>query len=130
MAQAADSEASSLHKTVESLKQDAQRALVESRQAGQQWAVAQADLRSTRHQLKVLQQQVPPSLQSLLVELVLLQNHSGCQQPGAAIILQLFHMVNRSDLHSVVQHMIAALALYHWEEHFLLLWAIGVCRNL
>lgn len=57
--QAADAESSSLHKTVESLKQDAQRALVESKQATQQWAVAQADLRSTRHQLKVLQQQVP-----------------------------------------------------------------------
>ena len=28
------------------------------RKATQQWAVAQADLRSTRHQLKVLQQQV------------------------------------------------------------------------
>ena len=56
--QATDAESSSLHKTVESLRQGAERAMVESRQATQQWAVAQADLRATRHQLKVLQQQV------------------------------------------------------------------------
>ncbi|KAL3153195.1 hypothetical protein ABBQ38_011946 [Trebouxia sp. C0009 RCD-2024] len=59
-AKAADAESSSLHKTVESLRQGGEKAMVESRQASQQWAVAQADLRATRHQLKLLQQQVTP----------------------------------------------------------------------
>lgn len=56
--QAADAESARLHHMVEGLKQDAQKGLSEARQATQQWAVAQADLRATRHQLKVLQQQV------------------------------------------------------------------------
>lgn len=45
---------------MESLRQGGEKAMVESRQASQQWAVAQADLRATRHQLKLLQQQVTP----------------------------------------------------------------------
>ena len=65
MLQAAEAESSRLHQSVESLKQDAQKSLSESKQATQQWAVAQADLRATRHQLKVLQQQVSKSAQGL-----------------------------------------------------------------
>lgn len=58
VSQAADAESSGLHKTLSSLKLSAEKAASESRHASQQLAVAQADLRATRHQLKVLQQQV------------------------------------------------------------------------
>lgn len=57
-AQAADGEVARLQQSMEVVKQDSQKGLIEMRKATQQWAVAQADLRSTRHQLKVLQQQV------------------------------------------------------------------------
>jgi len=56
--QAADAEVVRLQQSVEGLKQESQKGLFEMRKATQQWAVAQADLRSTRHQLKVLQSQV------------------------------------------------------------------------
>lgn len=76
--QAADAESSSLHKTVEGLRQGAEKAVVESRQASQQWAVAQADSRATRHQLKLLQQQVTPHRLQLsdyrVIEFIVLVN--------------------------------------------------------
>lgn len=56
--QAADGEVIRLQQSMEVVKQDSQKGLIEMRKATQQWAVAQADLRSSRHQLKVLQQQV------------------------------------------------------------------------
>ena len=56
--QAADGEVARLQQGAEVLKQERQKGLIEMRKATQQWAVAQADLRSTRHQLKVLQAQV------------------------------------------------------------------------
>ncbi|KAL3142091.1 hypothetical protein ABBQ32_004712 [Trebouxia sp. C0010 RCD-2024] len=75
---AADAESSSLHKTVEGLRQGAEKAVVESRQASQQWAVAQADSRATRHQLKLLQQQVTPHRLQLsdyrVIEFIVLVN--------------------------------------------------------
>ena len=43
---------------MEGLKQEREKNLVEARKTAQQQAVAQADLRATRHQLKALQQQV------------------------------------------------------------------------
>ncbi len=66
--QAADGEVARLQQGAEGLKQERQKGLIEMRKATQQWAVAQADLRSTRHQLKVLQAQVP----LLLLDAVLL----------------------------------------------------------
>ncbi|KAL0021823.1 hypothetical protein WJX77_004862 [Trebouxia sp. C0004] len=56
-AKAADAEAVRLRQSAEGLKQESQKGLIEMRKATQQWAVAQADLRSTRHQLKILQSQ-------------------------------------------------------------------------
>ncbi|DBA78046.1 TPA: hypothetical protein ACH3X2_008022 [Trebouxia sp. C0005] len=63
-AKAADAEVVRLQQGAEGLKQERQKGLIETRKAAQQWAVAQADLRSTRHQLKVLQSQasgLPPA---------------------------------------------------------------------
>ncbi|KAL0027704.1 hypothetical protein WJX79_010488 [Trebouxia sp. C0005] len=63
-AKAADAEVVRLQQGAEGLKQERQKGLIEMRKAAQQWAVAQADLRSTRHQLKVLQSQasgLPPA---------------------------------------------------------------------
>ena len=57
--QAADGEVARLQQGAEVLKQERQKGVIEMRKATQQWAVAQADLRSTRNQLKVLQAQVP-----------------------------------------------------------------------
>ncbi len=71
--QAADGEVARLQQSAEGLKQERQKGLIEMRKATQQWAVAQADLRSTRHQLKVLQAQV--CLLLLLVLLLLLLLH-------------------------------------------------------
>lgn len=56
-----------LHHSSEALRQEGQKGLIEMRKATQQWAVAQADLRSTRHQLKVLQQQVQNRMLSILL---------------------------------------------------------------
>ena len=67
LTQAADAEVVRLQQGAEGLKQERQKGLIETRKATQQWAVAQADLRSTRHQLKVLQSQVPLLLLILLV---------------------------------------------------------------
>ena len=72
--QAADAESARLHQSVQDLKQESQAGLVEHKEAMQRYAVAQADLRATRHQLKVLQQQVRQ-----LYLVMLACNHSWTQ---------------------------------------------------